>query len=171
MRTLLREIFICYGCLLVTPTAGVVFFGRGNSLAARMESIASSLAFFVSFAGAESLLILALVLLAPYVVVQAVRAYRWGRRSETGRKWASLYFCILSVLAAAWYFVQAWDLFYFMYALGDIPGELRQFFAYEGGAVVIMVGTSFLAARCLSVFLNPTKRSIPPEPPAIDRLE
>jgi hypothetical protein len=62
---------------------------------------------------------------------------------------------------------RAWDLFYFMYALGDMPAELIQFFQLEGTDLLIAAGCSFLGAYCFSIFLDPRrkpKRSDPERP-------
>jgi hypothetical protein len=96
--------------------------------------------------------------ISPYIAVQAIRAFLWSQRSVEGRKWAYLYFCGLLVLLSGWFFYQAWDLFYFMYALGDIPGELEQFVQLEGENVVGSVLSAALSIYCFMVFRNPTRR-------------
>ncbi|MBM3301380.1 MAG: hypothetical protein FJY85_15685 [Deltaproteobacteria bacterium] len=92
-------------------------------------------------------------LLAPYLVIQAVRAYRWAHRSEAGKKWANLYFCSLLVMIGTRSLYVAWDLLYFMYALGDLPEELLQFLQLEGVNLGIGSLSLALAVRCFRIFL------------------
>jgi len=96
--------------------------------------------------------------LAPYVVVQAIRAYLWSQRSLTGRKWANLYFSILLVSIGGWSLWNSWDLFYFMYALGDIPEELLQFVELEANNLIVAAASLCLAAYCFRIFLDPTRK-------------
>ena len=96
-------------------------------------------------------------LLAPYLAVQGVRAYAWSLRSITGRKWANLYFSAILSLFGTWSLWKCWDLFYFMYALDDIQGELMQFFRLEGANLLIGLACVILAIQRFRIFLDPER--------------
>jgi hypothetical protein len=98
--------------------------------------------------------------ISPYLIVQSIRALLWSKRSLTGTKWANLYFALLLTGLGGWSLKQAWDLFFLMYILGDVPGELMQFFELEGHHLVIFLVAIFLGIHCLRTFLNP-KRNQP----------
>lgn len=98
--------------------------------------------------------------IAPYLIVQSIRALLWSKKSLTGTKWANLYFALLLTGLGGWSLKQAWDLFYLMYILGDVPGELMQFFKLEGHHLFIFLIAVFLGIHCFRTFLNP-KRNRP----------
>jgi hypothetical protein len=93
----------------------------------------------------------------PYLVLQAIRSFRWAQRSLTGRKWGNLYFSVLSASIAAWSFWGAWVFFYFMYRLGGIPRDLMQFFEVEYKDILLFVVFTILSVYCFAIFLNPKK--------------
>jgi len=97
---------------------------------------------------------------SPYLIIQSIRALLWSKRSLTGTKWANLYFALLLTGLGGWSLMQAWDLFFLMYILGDVPGELRQFFKLEGHHLLIFLVAIFIAIHCFRTFLNP-KRNQP----------
>ena len=99
-------------------------------------------------------------LFSPYLILQSIRALLWSKRSLTGARWANLYFALLLTGLGAWSLRQAWDLFSLMYILGDVPGELMQFFKLEGHHLLIFAGSVFLGIHCFRTFLNP-KRNQP----------
>jgi hypothetical protein len=152
----IREIVIFALCLAIFPVVVlllVYFSGSWNM----------GVAFFTRelFSGGRgpggTSLMLWAKLLTPYLAVQGVRAYVWSGRSLVGRKWANLYFAGLLSLLGAWSLWQCWDLFYFMYALDDIPAELLQFFQLEGVNLVIGAASVFLAIQRFRTFLDPTR--------------
>jgi hypothetical protein len=96
-------------------------------------------------------------LFSPYLILQSIRALLWSKRSLTGAKWANLYFALLLTGLGGWSLRQAWDLFFLMYVLGDIPGELMQFFKLEGHHVLIFLVALLLAIHCFRTFLDPKK--------------
>ncbi len=98
--------------------------------------------------------------ISPYLIVQSIRALLWSKKSLTGTKWANLYFALLLTGLGGWSLKQAWDLFFLMYILGDVPGELMQFFELEGHHLVIFLVAIFLGIHCFRTFLNP-KRNQP----------
>ena len=100
---------------------------------------------------------------SPYLIVQSIRALFWSKRSVTGARWANLYFALLLTGLGGWSLRQAWNLFFLMYILGDVPGELMQFFRLEGHHLLIFLVAIFLAIHCLRTFLNP-KRNKPVHP-------
>ena len=97
-------------------------------------------------------------LISPYLVIQSIRAYLWAQRSLQGKRWGNLYFAILLAAVGGWSVAQAWDLFYFMYALGDIPEELVQFVQLEASNLVVGVGSIVLAVYCFRIFLDPRRK-------------
>lgn len=94
---------------------------------------------------------------SPYLVVQAARAYFWAQRSLTGRRWANAYFSLLALLVGVRSLWRAWDMFYFMYALGDIPSELGQFLQLEAVNLVIAAAGLALFVHCLITAINPVR--------------
>ena len=96
-------------------------------------------------------------LFSPYLILQSIRALLWSKRSLTGAKWANLYFALLLTGLGVWSLRQAWDLFFLMYVLGDIPGELMQFFRLEGHHLLIFLVALLLAIHCFRTFLDPKK--------------
>lgn len=153
----LREVIIFYLCLAIFPVAVILFVIYDDSLSAGMTVVSRGLLFWGASQSGISTAVL-VRLLAPYLIVQAIRGYRWSQRSVVGKKWANLYFAVLLVSIAGWAFWRAWDLFYFMYALGDIPAELPQFFELEWSSVLILLTALLLAIRCLLVFVDPVGR-------------
>jgi hypothetical protein len=150
----LREVIILYLCLAIFPVAVILFVIYNDSLSAGMAIVSRGLLFWgASQAGLSAAILMRLI--APYLIVQAIRGYWWSRRSLVGKKWANFYYALLLVSMAGWAFWRAWDLFYFMYALGDIPAEIPQFLELEWSSVLILVSASMLAIRCFLVFLDP----------------
>ena len=88
-------------------------------------------------------------LFAPYLAIQAFRAYQWSKKGRTPKKWAYLYFALLMGCAGVWFASKSWDLFYFMFELGDIPGELAQFFRLEYVHLLWAVAGVYLSLRFL----------------------
>ena len=153
-----REALILGLSLALFPLAIIVFLVHGDSSSAGVTAVLRGLLAGVWDSGSPSVG-LALRVVTPYLLVQAVRGFVWAQRSLIGRRWAHLYFALLLGAAAAWSFWEAWDLLYFMYALGDIPGELIQFFRLQGRNVLIFIGSVLLGVHCLRIFLDPTRKS------------
>lgn len=153
----LREVIIFYLCLAIFPVAVILFVIYDDSLSAGMTVVSRGLLFWGASQSGVSTAVL-MRLFTPYLIVQAIRGYRWSQRSVVGKKWANLYFALLLVSIAGWAFWRAWDLFYFMYALGDIPAELPQFFELEWSSVLILATALLLAIRCFLVFIDPVGR-------------
>ncbi len=153
-RKILREVIILYLCLAIFPVAVVLFVIHSDSLSAGMAVLSRGVLFWGASSSGPSLAVL-VRLIAPYLIIQAIRAFRWSQRSLAGKKWANLYFSLLLVTIAGWAFWTAWDLFYFMYALGDIPAELPQFFQLEWSNVLIFTTSVLLAIRCFAIFMDP----------------
>ncbi len=97
-------------------------------------------------------------LISPYLVIQAIRARAWSQRSLLGRRFAYLYFFVLSAGVFWWAFYNVWDLFYFMYTLGDIPAELRQLVEIEWKNILISITALVVGAYSFRVFLNPERK-------------
>jgi len=152
-----REVLVLGLCLALFPLAIIVFLVHGDSASAGVAAVLRGVFSRAWSAGSPSLG-LAFQFIAPYLLVQCVRGVLWAQRSLTGRRWAHLYFAVLLTAAAVWSFSEAWDLFYFMYALGDMPGELIQFFELQGRNVLIVGGSVVLGIHSFRIFLDPTRK-------------
>jgi hypothetical protein len=160
LRAIVREILILIGCLTLFPAAVILLLVQTNSLEAALNFLGRGLFLGQALSPQGTLLLMWLKLISPYLIVQAIRAYLWGQRSMKGRRWANLYFVILLTAAGVWSLWKAWDLFYFMYALGDMPAELGQFIELEGTNLFIFLVCSILAVHCFSIFLR-SERNAP----------
>ncbi|MDQ7782064.1 MAG: hypothetical protein RDU20_04245 [Desulfomonilaceae bacterium] len=160
LRIIIREIIVLALSLAVFPAVAIVLLYYTDSLGAGLSVFSHRLDLGrTGPAGIPMELWIRIV--APYAIVQAVRAYGWARRSETGRKWANLYFAMILALLGARSLSEAWDLFYFMHAMGDMPGELAQFVQLEAVNLVIAVVAFSLGLHCLYVFVTGGKRPRP----------
>ena len=158
-RVILREVVIFIGCLLLVPVALLILLALVDSPEAAQRFV-NRVIFSVEVVGvAGTFLVLGIKLIAPYLIVQAIRGYLWSQKSRTGRKWANLYFSVLLAAVAVWAFWNAWDLFYFMTAMGDMPEELGQFVELSGMDVLVFAFCSFLSVHCFRVFLKPDRRA------------
>lgn len=159
LRAIIREALILIGCLSLFPAAVILLLVQTNSLDAALTFLGRGLFMNQVLGPQGTLLLMWLKLVSPYLIVQAIRAYLWGQRSNTGRRWANLYFFVLLVVAGVWSFSKAWDLFYLMYALGDMPAEIGQFFQLEGTDLFISVVCIIMAVYCFSIFLRPQRKA------------
>ena len=155
---ILREIIVLLVCMLLLPAAVIAVLIQTNSLHAGAAFFAREMLSSGTGLGDLSLT-LWLKLFSPYLFVQTIRAYLWSQRSMDGRKWANLFYFALLTGIWALSLWSAGDLFYFMYALGDIPAELMQFIQLEASNLVISIGSFILSLHCLSVFFNPGRNS------------
>jgi hypothetical protein len=156
MRIVLREALLLAGCISVTVAALFFALSHGNSLQWGVTFFSRHLLSGPNLLD-EAWLLLLLKLCTPYLFVQSIRAYLWSHRSPAGRRWSSLYFFLLLALMGSWSLRNTWDLFYLMFALGDIPSELMQFLQLEAIDLLIGIGSTALAIRCLRVFINPVQ--------------
>jgi hypothetical protein len=156
-RIIFREILILVVSLAVFPAAVILLLaykdplGMGSAFLAH-EMIAGGIG-----PGGTSLT-LWVKLFSPYLVLQAIRGFLWSQRSLVGRRWANLYFSILAAFWAGRSLWGAWDLFYFMYALGDIPAELIQFFRLEATDLLTFVACALIAIYCFGIFFDPKRK-------------
>lgn len=155
MLIIIREIIVFTCCLLILPLVLIILVLQGDSSGVSQFFLSREMLAGGCGPGGTSL-ILWMKLVLPYLGVQAVRGYLWAKRSSIGRKWVNLYFTFLLASIGGWSFLQAWDLFYFMYALDDIPAEIPQFFELEGHNVIIAVASFVSAAYCFRIFVDPT---------------
>lgn len=152
----IRELIILILSLLLFPVAVLLVLLHGEAVDTGLVFV---FRYVVSGGGPMgSIWGMLFKVISPYIAIQAIRAYLWSQKSIEGRKWANLYFCGLLASLSGWFFYQAWDLFYFMYALGDIPGELEQFVQLEGENLVGSVLSGALSVYCFTVFLNPARK-------------
>lgn len=157
VRIILRELLILVGSLAVFPAVMLVALVQSESPEASMKLIARAILSTQLVSSSGTLMVLGVRMFAPYLLVQAVRAYFWSGHSLKARRWANFYYMILLASVGVWCFLRAWDLFHLMYALGDMPGELQQFLEMEGRNVAIMVACAAVGVHCLRVFLDPAK--------------
>lgn len=158
-KIILRELIVFVLSVAVLPVAAVLYLFHTNSLSFGLVVLSREiLSGGIGLVGGP--LSLWVKLLSPYLLVQSIRAFFWSRRSVTGTRWANIYFAVLLTCVAGWSLWEAWDLFYMMYALGDIPGELGQFFELEVNNLIIFVGAVFLTIHCIRTSLHP-KRNLP----------
>jgi hypothetical protein len=158
LQVIIREIVLLLVCLAIFPAVLVLALISAGALGPGMQYLARELASGQSGTSGISP-VLWFKFIAPYLVVQAIRAYLWGQRSLSGRRWAHLYFFAVSVVAGAWSVWQAWDLFYFMYALGDMPAELLQFVHLESANLMIAALSIAIAVYCFLVVLDPSRNA------------
>lgn len=149
-----RELVVFLVCLAVFPTVVGLLLLYSDSYEVGMSYIRRQLA-SSEWSSEGGPLSLWFRLLVPYVAVQAIRAFSWAQRSVRGRRWANFYFSLLLAILGLRSCYLAWDLFYFMYAMGDMPSELLQFIEMEGPNVAVALVSFLLAGHCLRIFLNP----------------
>jgi len=160
LRIISREIIVLAISLAVVPAMAVVLLLYTDSLGAGLSVFSHKLD--LGRAGPGGIpLELWMRLVAPYVIVQAIRAYRWAQRSETGRRWANLYFFVVLTMLGARSLFEAWDLFYFMYAMGDMPSEITQFVELDAVNLGILLISFSLGFYCLHVFTTSGRRLQP----------
>ncbi|MBI5251182.1 MAG: hypothetical protein HY912_16965 [Desulfomonile tiedjei] len=165
MRILFRECIVLCISLALFPAAVILLLLHNDALSTGLAFLRRLL--FAGGSLSETALDLWVKVISPYLVIQAIRAFIWSQKSIVGRKWANLYFAALLAAISAWFFSKAWDLLYFMYALGDIPDELKQFFQLEGDNILAGALSLALSIYCFSTFLNPrrgAKKKFDPEP-------
>ncbi len=158
VRVLFREILILISCLALFPIATLVVLGFSGSLQEGLRALIGGMV--VRAGGMDELYVPIIIrLFSPYLIVQAVRGYFWSQRSLIGRRWANLYFTVLLAAIGAKCAWEAWDLFYFMYALRDMPQEILQFLEMRGLSVAVLIACVILAVRSFLIFLNPYRVS------------
>jgi ABC-type Fe3+-siderophore transport system permease subunit len=154
---ILREIMVFLGGLSVFVGVLVLGLAQGDSFNSAIKLLYRGVLSEALLRKLATDPVVWVKVLSPYLVIQVLRAYRWSQRSVTGRRWANVYFVVLLTGLAARSLWSMWDLFSFMYAMGDIPGELGQFFSLERGSILIVVACSAIAAHCLRIVLRPKR--------------
>lgn len=162
IRIIFREILILVLSLAATFSAAVVLLlARNDPLYMGWDTLAPDI-FAGGIGPGGTSLTLWVRLFSPYLVLQAIRGFLWSQRSLVGRRWANLYFSVLAAFWAGRSLWGAWDLFYFMYALGDIPAELIQFFRLEATGLLTFVACAVIAIYCFGIFLDPKRKPLGP---------
>jgi hypothetical protein len=156
IRIIVREIAILVLSTSIFPLAFLFLLLRGDISEYGLKLIYQELV-SAGTSSVESALLLLSRVLAPYLVVQAFRAYWWSKTGAFAKRWASLYFALLGCVAALWFAGESFDLFYFMFELGDIPGELGQFFRLEYAHLLGALVGFYIFGRYFSLFLAPHK--------------
>jgi hypothetical protein len=155
-RMILKEVLIFVGALSIFPLVVLLMLFYSDSWSLGRAFLSRELMSGGSGPGGTSLT-LWIRIVSPYVVIQSVRMYLWSHRSPQGKKWGNLYFATVTAGIGVWSLAQAWDLFYFMYALGDIPGEVAQFVRLEANNLFVGLGSFVLAGYCFRIFLASRK--------------
>ncbi len=148
-----KELVILVGCLMLWPIALGVVTAKADGYLPNISYVITQILAALVAPGVNWFTIVALIM-APYVAIQTIRVFRWSRRSAVGRKWAALYFFVLFTICGSWFGWRAWDLFYFMYALGDMPDEIVQFFQIEGSSLLWFMVCVVLALVSLVKFIK-----------------
>jgi hypothetical protein len=156
MGIIIREIAILALSISIFPLAFLFLLLRGDISGYGFKLIYQEL-INSGTSSVESALLLLSRVLAPYLVVQAFRAYQWSKTGKFAKRWASLYFAFLGCVAALWFAGESFDLFYFMFQLGDIPGELGQFFQLEYAHLLGALVGFYIFGRYFKLFLAPKK--------------
>ncbi len=158
-KILMRELIILIVSVGALPAAAVLYLIHTDSWSLGLLYLTRQL-----LLGANEIvgspITLWFKVFSPYLIIQTIRALFWSKRSLAGAKWANLYFALLLAGLGAWSLRQVWDLFFLMYILGDVPGELMQLLKLEGHHLLIFLVAIFLAIHCFRTFLNP-KRNKP----------
>ncbi len=155
-KIFVRELLILIVSVGTLPLAAIVYLIQTDSMNFEMMFLSR---YLLSGGGdvLGSSITFWFKVISPYLIVQTIRALLWSKKSLTGRRWANLYFALLLIGLGGWSLKQAWDLFFLMYILGDVPGELMQFFELEGYHLLIFLVTVFLGIHCFRVFLDPKR--------------
>ncbi len=154
-KILVRELLIFIVSVVALPATAVIYLTKADP--SNLGSLYFTGQLLLGSDVVGSPIMFWFRIISPYLIVQSIRALLWAKRSATGKKWANLYFAVLLMGLGVWSLRQAWDLFFLMYILGDLPKELIQFFKLEGHHVLIFVGALLLAIHCFRTFLNPKK--------------
>ncbi len=160
LKIVLREILIFLMCAAILPAVVFVLLLQTESA----ERVIQLLIRVVAGPGLSPLFdpfAILMKIMAPYAVVQAIRAHFWSQRSLTGRRWANLYFVVILLVGAGWAFVDAWDLLYLIYAVGDLPEGLPAFIELEFTNVSVFVVCIALAVYCAIQVASPARHPTP----------
>ncbi|MGC8660621.1 MAG: hypothetical protein ACP5U1_16255 [Desulfomonilaceae bacterium] len=152
IKIIIREIAVLALSFSIFPLAFLLLVFRGDISEYGASLIYRELVNAGSSSLASALALLGR-LLTPYVVIQGIRAYSWSKTGVEAKRWASLYFALVGGGAGTWFAVKSLDLFYFMYELGDIPGELGQFVHLEFLNLLGTFAGFYLFVRCLRFFI------------------
>lgn len=156
IRIIIREIAILTLCISIFPVVFLSLFFHGDISEYSLVLIYREL-FNAGTSNLGSALTLLVRILVPYLSVQAIRAYQWSKTNINAKRWANLYFAILSASLGIWCASISLDLFYFMFELGDIPGEIRQFFRMEYAHLFGALAGFYICFRCLRLFFLPNE--------------
>jgi len=154
-KIMVRELLVFVASVSILPMFALVVLSQQYSLNTMLAGALREMLAGPTYSG-HGPAALWVRILTPYLLLQGIRAWYWSQKSIVGRRWAYLYFSLVFFGACLWWLSAAWDLFYFMYALGDIPGEIGQFLELEGSDLVMGFGALLLALYSVLIFLNPS---------------
>ncbi len=152
LKIIFREIAIFIASVSIFPGAILILFLRGEIGQAQLAGLAREL-ISVDIIGFWPLISLLIKVVAPYLVIQAMRAYKWSQASITGLRYANLYYTLLTMGAVIWFWSQSWDLLHFMHTMDDLPAEIPQFINMEASNLLIGGISLYLSIRCFKVYL------------------
>ena len=153
VKIVIREILVFVLSIAIFPATLMLLILRGDLDRYGLMMISREL-LTAGSSFLESILLIVSRLLAPYALIQALRAYQWSREGAEPRRWAYLYYAVLSGLVGVWFGGKSMDLFYFMFQLGDIPGELAQFLRLEYGHLLVGLAGIYVSIRCLRISIK-----------------
>ena len=146
------ELFVLLGCVSVYPLTVAALVLQNQMLSPLFALLTRGM-----FVGGEgpwgtSVWLWARVF-APYVLVQSVRLALWLTDRSFESRWFLLAgFAMFSVIGGALLW-KALDLLLLMRALGDLPGELGQFFTLEGRDLFLGTASTGVACTMLGLYL------------------
>ncbi len=159
LKIIFRELTIFAVCVSIFPGALFWLYFRGDIGPAQLHTLFRDIV-SIDVVGPWPLVNLLGKMLVPYLLVQAMRAYKWSKISITGLRYANLYFATLLFGVVIWSWGQSLDLLLFMNALDDLPAELPQFAEMESTNLLIGTVALYLSYRCFSVYLYAPDASV-----------
>lgn len=152
LKIIFREIAIFIASVSIFPGAILILFLRGEIGQAQLMGLAREL-MSVDIIGFWPLISLLMKVVAPYLIIQAMRAYKWSQSGITGLRYANLFYASLTMGAVIWFWSQSLELLYFMHAMDDLPAEIPQFVNMEASNLLIGGISLYLSIRCFKVYL------------------
>lgn len=152
LKIIVREIAIFFVGVSIFPGAILILFLRGEIGQAQLMTLARDL-MSVDIMALWPMMSLIFKLITPYLIIQAIRAYRWSQKDITGLRFANLYYALMAGAGVIWFWGQSWDLLYFMYAMDDLPAEIPQFINLEASNLLIGAFCLYFSIRCFRVYL------------------
>lgn len=158
LKIIIREIMILVFSISIFPSIFLFLILRGDINRYGLTLFYREILNIGSSSFDSTMLPLLFRFFAPYLAIQAFRSYQWSKTGFEAKRFANLYFALLTGAVGIWFASNSWDLFYFMFELGDIPAELIQFFQLEAVHLISAIAGLYISYRCLLVFLRPSNQ-------------